>query len=269
MEADDLNLVRIYKTATRYWWLLLSCAILAGLLGLFYASTRSSIYEASATLIMSVDRNRAEIPDDITIYQADDRVRALILSDDTLEGLIDRLSNLPDSRHWENPAEIRTMLRIAQGMTSIQLYFYADDPALAAAGANAWAETSIDALEEAYIYAVRAADIQGALYEAHCSLEEQAEDGSASAVWVCTSAPSDLDASELPGTLLKEAEASRGILPFYSFTIAERAAAPGEPIIWSRGGFILAGMALGFLIGLSMIILLAYKQEVHQEGHAD
>lgn len=268
MAADDLNLVRIYKTATRFWWLILSCAIIAGLLGLLFASTKASMYEGSASLIVSVDRNRAEIPDDITIYQADDRVRALILSDSTLERVIERLSSLQVA-WWENPAELRSALRIAQGKTSIRLYFYADDPALAAAGANAWAEVSIEALEDAYEHAVRAADIQGALYEAHCSLDVPDQDESAPAVWVCSSAPSGLDVNDLPRALLDEVEASRGILPFYSFAIAERAAVPGEPVLWSRAGFVLAGLALGFLIGLSITILLALRHGMRQESYAE
>jgi hypothetical protein len=225
------------------------------------------MYEASASLIVAVDRNRADIRDDITLYQADDRVRALILADSTLEHVIESQNGLQAAWHWENPAELRSALRIAQARTSIRLYFYTDDPALAAAGANAWAETSIEMLEEAYIHAVRAAEIQGALYEAHCSLDAPDRGGGAPAVWVCTSDPSDLDASELPQALLEEVEASRGIMPFYSFEIAERATVPGDPILWSRSGFILAGLVLGFIIGMSITVLLAYRQDIHQEGH--
>jgi hypothetical protein len=246
----------IFHAATNFWWMILVCLVIGGLLGLLYSSLTEPLYEASATILLSVDRNRALVPDDITVYQANDRVRELILSDKTLQGVLERLGDQAESEFYNSPATLREHLRIAQHEASFELYFYANKPKLAADGANDWAQSSLSALEDAFLHAVRAAEFQDAIYESHCTLSLQDDGAQERAVWVCSTGWTDKHTDSLPESLMNEVMASRGILPFYSFALGREANEPNQPVLWSRSRFVIAGLGLGGLIGVLASVLI-------------
>jgi uncharacterized protein involved in exopolysaccharide biosynthesis len=222
------------------------------------ASLREPLYEASAMILVSVDHNRASVRDDITIYQAEDRVRELVLSDNTLQGALALLGGNQLSDSYQTPVQFRSSTRIAQHPAGLELLFYAHDPGFAAEAANAWASASLSSLEEAYIHAVRAADLQQALYEAHCSLQLLEEGSQTRAQWVCTSGERNIDVDNLPQKLLEEAKASRGILPFFSFSLGREAVPPETEVLWSRSGLVLGGLIAGVMFGCMLAVIIGY-----------
>jgi hypothetical protein len=243
--------------------------ILGGLLGLGLSSTRRPLYEATTKILISVDRSRASIRDDITIYQADDRVRALILADTTLRSTLQLLradyeSELP----FNSPAELRDAIRITQLPAGIDLYVYSHEPDLAARAADAWAHASLTALKEASLQSILAAELQSALYESHCNLSLQGEGDQQRVVWVCTSDELREDVGELPKRLLEVAMESRGILPFYSFSLGQAASIPNEPILWNRSWFIIAGLSAGMILGSIVCVLVYQPKDENFQGDA-
>lgn len=266
MIRREFNLISLYEAGINYWWLLLVFIIIGGLLGIAYAGQQEALYEASTTILMSVDHNRAAIRDDITIYQADDRVRALILSDRTLKRAMEILSEAEVADLYETPADFRSSTRITQGPASFELYVYSSDPGLAVQSANAWARASLLELEGAMLHALRAAELQGALYEAQCTLMLVGEEGGDQARWVCTSGGSDVDVDDLPDEFIAEIQASRGILPFYSFALGQEAQMPEGPVLWSRAELLLAGVVIGAVLGIVAIFLIASRDNGALEG---
>lgn len=267
--TQGFSLELLYISSLRYWGVILAGFLLGGLLGLGVTRFRMPQYEASATILISVDRNRASIRDDITIYQADDRVRALILADDTLWQAMELLNRSDAEQKFDTPSDFRSQTRITQKPASIDLLFYANDPYLAAEAANAWASASISELEKAFIYAVRAAELQQAIYEAHCELDLRVEGTDMRAVWVCVSENSELNAEDLPHQLLEEAKASRGILPFYSFSLGQAASVPQAPILWSRNLLILSGLFLGAILGFLIAVILNLQKYTFRASSID
>ena len=236
--------------------------LIGGLFGLGYSTTRKPLYEASASILLTVDRGRSIVIDDFTVIQATDRVRALILSDATLEkalGLLSESTN--EAEIFDSIASLRSALRIAQRPASFELLVYADEPAVAAEGANAWVKASLAALDEAYLHAIRAAEFQNALYEANCTLTLRVDESQEQAVWLCTSGKGEDEAEDLPEEILEEVKASRGILPIFSFALGQEAQPPQNPILWARSSFLISGLVLGVLTGfLIMMVVNARKR---------
>ncbi len=234
--------------------------LIGGLIGIVFAMTRQPLYEASASLLITVDRSRSIVIDDFTVVQANDRVRALILSDDTLERALDLL---PESASkieaFDSIGSFRSALRISNSPASFELLVYANDPALAAEGANAWAEASMTALDEAYLHAIRAAELQNALYEANCTLTLRVEETQEQAVWLCTSGMGQEEVEDLPEALLEEVKASRGILPIFSFALGQEAQSPQSPILWGRSSLIISGLIIGGLLGIFVLMVMHKK----------
>ena len=254
MQNDAFNLIDQYQALVTRWWIIFGSIVLGGLLGLGIASLQQPVYEASAMILVSVDHNRANVRDDITIYQAEDRVREVVLSDDTLRRALALLGTERVQGTFPTPASFRDNVRIAQHPAGFELLFYANDPALGADAANAWARASLAELEQAYIHAIQAAELQQALYEAHCFLQVLEESADGRAEWVCTSGGRNIDVDTLPHELLEEAKASRGILPFFSFGFGREAVPAETAIAWSRSSLILGGLLSGLFLGSLLAI---------------
>jgi hypothetical protein len=260
LKAEGFSLNDLYYSASRYWWAFYACIIIGGLTGIVFAVARKPLYEASSSLLMTIDRGRSIVIDDITVVQATDRVRALILSDETLEKALELLSESAyEKGGFDSIASFRSALRIAQHPASFELLVYTDEPKMAVAGANAWAKASLSALDEAYLHAIRAAELQNVLYEANCTLTLRVDESQEQAVWLCTSGRGEVKAEDLPEEILEEVKASRGILPIFSFALGQEAQSPQNPILWARSSFIIAGLIVGVVLGMVVLLVISHK----------
>ena len=77
-----------------------------------------------------------------------------------------------------------------------------EDPVTAAAVAQAWAEVTIEELDEAISHAWRAQALAGGKYDVDCSPAENVTP----AVWVCQTSPLTLDAAALDGHPIAQVE---------------------------------------------------------------
>jgi hypothetical protein len=230
--------------------------ILGGLIGLGLAYLKVPVYEATAFVQVAFDSNRSLPITSVRRTQGLDQVRALILADDTLLSAMDIVEASEDiGSSMRSPGEFRSLVKLGQSETGFALSVYRDNPDWAAASANAWAQASIEALKEASIHAIKAAELQAQIYQLGCRLELiGGEEESRKAVWECEPALGDLEPENLPQELVSEVIKSRGIVPALTFSLAQTAEAPTQPIRWARGGLILAGAVLGLFIGIIAII---------------
>jgi uncharacterized protein involved in exopolysaccharide biosynthesis len=232
------------------WNTIVIIAVLFAILGIGLRALLPPIFQASSILQVDVDFQRAAPLDDFTVLKAYERVRGVILADDVLQEAIDKGSN--PSVTPEAPTDIRQMraqIRVSQKPDGWELLVYGRDPQLAASLANAWAETSLQKLEQAYLHALQAWEWQNLLYSAHCRLEPDPMDDDRT-LWVCTTVSEELNPDDVTNGLIEAVESTRGILPIFTFSIRQNATPPDTPILWSRGSIVVASTILGLCTGL-------------------
>jgi hypothetical protein len=254
MSVDDISPARLLRSLWGGWYWIVVGGVLGGLIGWTTTFARAPRYEASAELSIGFDYARVNEMDDTVTSYVDLRVRDLLLSDETLTGALDALSVSGEMDH--PPAdlqELRGHIQLVEDGSRWSFISRADTPADAAAIANAWADSSLQALEQAMIHAIRAAELQTAVYRAGCKLElDPASPGQA--IWHCERPNASARPSNLPQALMNEANLSKGLLPSMSFSLLQRAKPPSTPVVWGRGGLMLAGTLLGLVISVLAII---------------
>jgi hypothetical protein len=244
---QDLDLREGYRRGLSRWTWIFAAALLGALVGYLVSAARPEVYQASALLGIGIDRNRAVVPDDITVRQSSDRVRALLLADDTLErAALEAGQAASDDSLPQSAEALRERIRLAERPDGWELIVFAESPAGAEVLAGAWAEASLEQISNASVHALRAAEWQQVVYEASCRLQP----AEAGAMWLCLSAPPGGDPEALPASLLAEVEASRGILPVFTYSLLREARATSRPVVWATGPLVLAGAILGSLVGV-------------------
>ncbi len=247
---QDLDLPEFYRRTLRRWpWISLA-TIAGGILGLIVSVGQAPVYRSSAVVEINVDYNRTAPMRDLTMEQAFDRVRALLLADETLAGAIHQSG----AEGRIGIPEMRTRIRLAHRLGGWELFVDGEDPVESAALANAWAEVAIGRIEEAMTHALRAAEWQWALYHASCELVPD-ETAPQKALWVCQSDAAEGDPASVPSSLLAEASLSHGVLPIFTYSLLQRASVPVRPILWDRGTLVLAGAIAGGVSGFAWAVL--------------
>lgn len=247
---QDLGLPQLYRRTLRRWPLISLATVAGGILGLFASLGRAPVYQSSSVIEIGVDYNRTAPMRDLTMEQAFDRVRALLLADETLAQAIRRSG----AEGRIDVPEMRSRIRLAHRLGGWELSVDGGDPVESAALAEAWAEVAIGRLEEAMNHAVRAAEWQWALFHASCKLVPD-EAVPQTALWVCRSDAVEGDPASIPSSLLAEASLSHGILPIFTFSLVQHASVPARPILWDRGALVLAGAVAGGASGLTWAAL--------------
>lgn len=251
MSDKEFYLREAYSPLLRYWWLVLLCAVVGAILGLTWSHFNPPLFESSTVIEAGVDYGRTEAMDAVVQQHALDRVRSLLLSDETLEGALERVRTAAGNT---DPAvdlrDFRRNIRLTERGSSWGLKVINADPVVASEIANAWAKSAIFQLETAIFHAWRVQELQDVFFQVGCTLESEEEDGKSSAMWVCYETQPEIDPNGLAQEIQDEANLSKGILPSFSFWISQEAQIPDAPIVRGRGSVILAGAALGGCIGV-------------------
>jgi hypothetical protein len=228
-------------------------AIVGGVVGLGLSEIRSPRYQAIAVLGIGIDYGRTQRLNLLTEKKALDRVRGLLLSDDTLQGAISLMDDsVEGDEELSDMSRLRERVRIGEKGERWELSVISAQPELAAIAANAWADSALTELETAVGHAWRVAELQGVIFELGCRLESRQLE-SAAAVWICEEGSAPLDLEQIGAEALEEATLSRGVLPAISFSMLERAFPPTHPVLWGRGLMALSGALIGLLLGAAWV----------------
>jgi len=240
----------LHKAITSWYMLLL-----AGLVG----AIRPPLYQASVFIEYAVDYSRTAHMDDITVHQAYEQVRRMILADATLQTTLDAAQEMVGGELiFTDTADFRSQIQLSRYPGGFELIVYGQDPEHSATAVNAWAEIALRQTEKAIGHAIRAAELQSEIYKAGCKLSPDPGD-SDRVVWLCASGRPNIDPDELADDLLREVQRTRGILPIFTFSLLQEAQVPTDPIAWSRGSIVLACAIVGLLLGFIGVNL--YKSE--------
>ncbi len=257
MLVDDIFPARLLRRLWGKWYWIVLGGILGGLIGWGLTFARVPVYEASAGLSIGFDYARVNEMDDTVTSYVTLRVRDLLLSDETAQSALDALeASISSGDVPFNLPELRNRIRIVEDGSRWEIVARARTPESAAAIANAWADSSLHGLEQAMLHAIRAAEVETAIYRAGCRLiEDPATPGLA--IWHCEVPDDALRPTDLPEALLSEAKLSKGLLPAMSFSLLSRAEPPERPVLWGRGWLILAGTLLGIWVCVLGIVFRA------------
>lgn len=245
MLADDISPERVLRRLWRRWYWVVLGGILGGLIGWGLSFGRAPVYEASAGLSVGFDYARVNEMDDPVTSYVTLRVRDLLLSDETAQSTLDALNtpgsltDIPDSL-----LDLRDRIRIVEDGSRWEIVARARTPETAAAIANAWADSALQGLEQAMLHAIRAAEVETAIYRAGCKLIEDPASPD-TVIWHCEVPDDAQRPTDVPEVLLNEARLSKGLLPAMSFSLLNRAEPPERPVLWGRGWLILAGILFG------------------------
>ncbi|MEW6568850.1 MAG: hypothetical protein AB1449_11930 [Chloroflexota bacterium] len=249
MVSDDIDTLYLGSRIVRGWPWIFILAVLGAVAGWAVSEFRPPLFASHAVLGIGIDYGRSLPLDDRAQEMAMDRVRALLLADDTMEASISLLSGTGTEIGSPSPSDFRRQVRLEDMRSEWYLTTYADSPEQAAQLANAWAQGALRALHEASLHAWRAAELQAELYGLGCTLEP-APDASSQPLWTCAVAGASADAEPLLSDLLHEAELSRGVLPGISYALLQEAEPPDSPVLWGRGWLILSGLVIGAILGV-------------------
>jgi hypothetical protein len=251
--TSDLDPVLVYRRLLAGWLWIVTAAMIGGLVGLALSYVRPPLYEASAVIGIGVDRVGSDVPDDITVRQAYDRVRGLLLADDTLAATVDLAAERSGT---DSPAESTRALieriRLSERPDGWILAVVGPDALETERTAQAWADVSLAQLQTASFHAIRAAEWQNVLFEASCELVAP-ETATETARWLCRSAPPLGDSGTIPASILAEVEASRGILPALTYSVLRGSSGTAQAVVWGRGTLVMGGAIVGLVIGCVVV----------------
>lgn len=240
------------------WYVLLLAGLVGAIIGWLISFARPPLYQASVLIEYAVDYSRTAHMDDITVHQAYEQVRRVLLADATLQTTLDAAQErVGEKLTFTDIADFRSQIQLSRYPGGFELIVYDQDPEQSAAAVNAWAEVALDETEKAISHAIRAAELQSEIYKAGCKLSSDPENPDR-VVWLCASGYPDLDSDELADDLLREIQHTRGILPIFTFSLLQEAQVPMDPVAWSRGSIVLACALVGLLLGFIGAII--YKE---------
>jgi len=232
-----------------YWWVIAAAAILGGLIGLGVFSLKKPVFEAEATLTMGINFARTGILEQYDKDLALGTAAGIIYSTDVIDRLITDAAQQGINIDFATLVNSSNLERKAAQWT---LRVRHNDPGTASFLTNHWLELGMGALDEAYVHALAA----NALLERIDSVEECLELVAANPVVpICpysTLAELQAEFSALSSQYLREKQASRALFPEMTYQIDQQTEIPTEPVLYGRNNLVLAGLLIGFLIGIGL-----------------
>ncbi|MEA4906566.1 MAG: hypothetical protein GYA17_21345 [Chloroflexi bacterium] len=245
--------VELLERMLRSWWLVALCMIAGGGIGWGIHQAQPPVYETAAVISTSIDFGRTGLLSDV---EQDNAIG--VLGD-----LIGSTQTLQEVAAAAGQAGIPLDLAQLEVMTSLerQNYLYllrvrSDDPQAAAEVANLWVEQAVRDLTTAYDHAVRADGLLRYMDALQSCLEHMAAAGPVEAQCSRTGLAeilADLDATGRQATA--EKLAARGLHPAVTFSLAQTAGVPAQPVLYSRGQMVLAGALVGLLVSLVLVYI--------------
>jgi uncharacterized protein involved in exopolysaccharide biosynthesis len=264
--SSDFSLPDLYAVLSSRWPWLAGLALAGALIGWVSGVFIPAQYRSTASLGIGIDYARTLPLNDRAERESWLRVQELLLSDDVLSDAAAELpSEGPTASTPPTPDRLRRSIRLDRFEGRWDLTVQSVSPDASARAANAWASAAVRELGTAVEHAMRAAELQSALYEAGCQLTYLQDLGRAA--WSCETVSED-GAAELQGALLDEVQASKGILPALTFTVLRRAEPEPQPVragrIWLMVGGLLMGLAIG--TGVVLFVPASVPSPIHP-GH--
>ena len=251
MKKVDFDLASGYAKVLGGWYWILAAGILGGLVGLALNWLVPARYQSTALVSIGIDYGRTQFIDEDAERHIFARIQDLLLSDDVFQAAQGQLSqSLPGEQEGGSAVDLTERVRLHRIEAQWQLSALGGSPELAAAYANAWAESALQAVERAAQHAWRVAELQGAYFRVACKPGEEPTLG---AVWVCDEVDPSGASNGLEQELLEEVRQSRGIPPAVSYGWLRKAVPPTERMADRRPLWAGSGALIGLVLSTSVL----------------
>ncbi|KAF0109277.1 MAG: hypothetical protein FD146_321 [Anaerolineaceae bacterium] len=254
MHNRELSPLDALQKALRLWWLIALLGIAGGLLGWLFTRFQPPRYESSVTLSVALRQKELAAADKLPMsYALQEQYLGPVLALFYSQDVEDKLVAGAEERGLDlGHADFNSQdFRIERLYSRWRIVVRSRDPQTAAALADLWADTVYAALSDANGHALNAerlkmeADLVRRCFAASDFPAANACAGTSFA----TLAEMDAHLAGLDAQSAAEREAAGGITFALDFSIAERAAVPTEPSLFSRSLTLSAGTAIGLLLG--------------------
>ena len=221
--------------------------------GLGFSLLIPARYEAASTFSVSVIYGVTEKLELVVEDRVLDRVWQLAISDETMRQTKELLeANSGAKQAWGTIDSLRQHTRLDARLSRWELIGIHPDPSIAVEIANAWRSVTLDRLDAAYEHAWNAYSIQGVAFDVEC-VKLLTEESSHN-LWTCVNSGPGVT-KEDEESFRSEIEASLGILPIIEYEPVQLATPPDSPVLWPRGLMTFFGGTLGFVIGISLLLI--------------
>jgi hypothetical protein len=167
----DIDAAAMLHRAITSWYVILLVGLVGAIIGWLISFTRPPLFQASVFIEYAVDYSRTAHMDDITVHQAYEQVRRVLLADETLKATLDTANERGDEEIiFTDIADLRSQIQLSRYPGGFELIVYGQNPEQSAATVNAWAEIALEETEKAIGHAIRAAELQSEIYKAGCKL---------------------------------------------------------------------------------------------------
>lgn len=243
------------------WIVVVAFGVGGAMVGLKYSAAHPPRYEAKAVLGVSISYAITESLELVVEDRALSRASGIIQSDDVLSQVLDGLpASVRQGQGWDEPADLRRSVRLDPRLAQWELVTVHEDPGLAAMVSQLWAESAIDALDEAARHAWRAAALIGEKIDLECTRVDAMRNGTPVPSWDCAVEPPLTDPQAIEAGLINETALSRGVVPDLTYELLQDATPPEEPVLWSRGPLVLAGALIGVILACSVALALPQRR---------
>ena len=257
----EISPLELLHRALRFWWVAAAGAVLGGLLGLLFASFHAPLYEASSVYRVAFDETRAPEADFRDIETAKQAALDIFFSLPVqrevselarAEGILVSQADFQDGRFTVQRINGRWLLAVRS-----------EDPHHAAMLANAWSAAAQPQLEEAYSHALAVELIRrqiGVLETCFMTADLAQANVCADTGFANRAAYAD-SLQDLRSQQSREALAAVGLEAALTLQPGREAVPPTAPVHYGRNTLVLAGLLLGFLLGVGLTLALPLLAE--------
>lgn len=247
----DLSLADALERLIRRWYVVAVAGIIGGVAGLFYSLAQPPIFDAFAILTVALNFDLTQPLNQYDKDLAQGKVAGVVVADLVWEQALQKVGIQPMSQ-GNDPGTSNPVLghRLERKGTRWEFVVSGPDPIIAAQVANAWAAGGEATLAEARGHAFEAMGLQVRLDQLLNELSALEGDPSAEAEQI---EQLEQVTHQLQSRIQYELDEAQGVATFVSFDLTNEAVAPQEPASRGRGQIVLAGTALGFLLGIALV----------------
>ncbi len=244
---DDFSLQQPAARVIRFWWLVLAFCVIGGLAGWLISDLQPAQYEAEARFNLYLDMVRTgkidRLDEDVLIQTAGGVMSSPAVINEVITQAAAKGIQVDSNRILEVFfPEQRNQVWILR----IRL----PDPQAAAEVANLWADVGRKALTEALTHAEKAESLRRYLEaQESCLLQAYVGEAGASQCAVDSLEKMQAELASTGAVYLQEKSAAHGVSPAIDFSFESPATAPSTPSRFQRSTLILAGAAIGLLLG--------------------
>jgi len=261
MNADTFSPIQNFNSILHKWWLLVLTGVVGGLIGYIVSFALPPRYEAYAQISSQFNYSEAYELEDYEENRAVNEVGWVCVLDPVFNEVEKQIREQGYQIDRSAMIEMFSVERIDDLWT---LRVVHSNPQTAALFANIWVDESYKQLIDAYSHAVKAKNLQSQINSLNTCLS--LPKSQAASIVICAAKDEETIVEELAEKtelLENELALARLLHPDLQVSLVSRAEVPQLPTNRARGGLVIAGSALTFILMLAYLLVKDGRENPH------